>query len=54
MAGGDYGTHLDVYDWSERRLLQRIDLGQEGVMPLEIRCVTLSAYAKRDSVTRVD
>lgn len=34
---GKYGTHLNVYSWSERRLLQQIDLGPEGVMPLEIR-----------------
>lgn len=26
-----------MYSWSEQRLLQRIDLGMEGVMPLEIR-----------------
>lgn len=37
VSEGQYGTHLNVYDWKERRLLQRIDLGQEGVMPLEIR-----------------
>jgi len=34
---GNYGTHLNVYDWSERKLIQKIDLGMEGVMPLEIR-----------------
>lgn len=37
MEGGEYGTHLNVYDWTQRKLIQRIDLGQEGVMPLEIR-----------------
>jgi len=34
---GNYGTHLNVYDWKERKLIQKIDLGLEGVMPLEIR-----------------
>ena len=34
---GNYGTHLNVYDWKERKVIQKIDLGLEGVMPLEIR-----------------
>ena len=34
---GNYGTHLNVYDWKERKLIQKVDLGLEGVMPLEIR-----------------
>lgn len=34
---GDYGTHLNVYDWKEKKLTQKIDLGPDGVMPLEIR-----------------
>lgn len=34
---GNFGTHLNVFDWKERKLIQRIDLGPEGVMPLEIR-----------------
>merc|ERR1712218_276681 len=34
---GNYGTHLNVYDWKERKLIQKIDVGLEGVMPLEIR-----------------
>jgi len=37
VEGGSYGTHLNVYDWKEKRLIQKIDLGMEGVMPLEIR-----------------
>ncbi len=37
VAEGKYGTHLNVFDWKEKKLLQRIDLGMEGVMPLEIR-----------------
>ena len=34
---GHYGTHLNVYDWTTRKLVQKIDLGMEGVMPLEIQ-----------------
>jgi len=37
VEGGSYGTHLNVFDWTERKLIQKIDLGKEGVMPLEIR-----------------
>lgn len=37
VGKGHYGTHLNVYDWKQRKLIQRIDLGLEGVMPLEIR-----------------
>jgi len=34
---GNYGTHLNIYDWKEKKLIQKVDLGLEGVMPLEIR-----------------
>ncbi|CAL4061558.1 unnamed protein product [Meganyctiphanes norvegica] len=37
VENGDYGTHLNFFSWSEQKLLQRLDLGPEGVMPLEIR-----------------
>merc|ERR1711884_11895 len=37
VAKGHYGTHLNIYDWGKHKLIQRIDLGMEGVMPLEIR-----------------
>jgi len=37
VAQGHYGTHLNVYDWEKHKLIQKIDLGMEGVMPLEIR-----------------
>lgn len=37
VESGRYGTHINVYSWSDRRLLQKVDLGLEGVMPLEIR-----------------
>ena len=37
MEKGNYGTHLNIYDWKEKKLIQKVDLGLEGVMPLEIR-----------------
>ena len=37
VEAGSYGTHLNVYDWKEKKLVQKIDLGNEDVMPLEIR-----------------
>ncbi|XP_058716350.1 methanethiol oxidase-like isoform X1 [Poecile atricapillus] len=33
---GRYGRRINVWDWSERRLLQELDLGS-GAIPLEIR-----------------
>ncbi len=47
MGEGKYGTHLNVYDWQERRILQRIDLGLEGTMPLEIRCASANIKNKK-------
>ncbi|XP_065064075.1 methanethiol oxidase-like [Rhopilema esculentum] len=34
---GKYGQHLNVWDWKEHKLIQRIDLGDEGQIPLEVR-----------------
>ena len=42
VKNGSYGTHLNVFDWKERKLIQRINLEMEGVMPLEIRLAELS------------
>lgn len=33
----NYGRSLNFYKWSEQRLIQTIDLGDEGVTPLEVR-----------------
>mmetsp|Transcript_17020 Transcript_17020/g.15373 ORF Transcript_17020/g.15373 Transcript_17020/m.15373 type:complete len:482 (+) Transcript_17020:60-1505(+) len=33
----DYGSKLHVYNWKERTLRQTIDLGGDGLIPLEIR-----------------
>lgn len=32
-----YGRSLNVYSWSERKLKQTINLGEDGIAPLEIR-----------------
>ncbi|CAG0912874.1 unnamed protein product [Notodromas monacha] len=37
VAEGMYGTSLNVWDWKKRVLKQKIDLGPEGLIPLEIR-----------------
>ena len=34
---GNYGRFLNVWDWTEKQLTQRIDLGDEGLIPLELR-----------------
>ena len=37
VKSGGYGTTLNVFNWKERTLQQKLDLGMDGVMPLEIR-----------------
>jgi selenium-binding protein 1 len=32
-----YGRHLHVWDWTERKVIQDIDLGPDGLIPLELR-----------------
>jgi selenium-binding protein 1 len=32
-----YGQSLHVWDWKEHKKIQTLDLGSEGLMPLEIR-----------------
>lgn len=34
---GKYGRSLHVWDWKEHTLLQDIDLGDDGMIPLELR-----------------
>lgn len=36
-ATGHYGHHLNVWNWRSHELVQRVDLGSDGIMPLEIR-----------------
>ena len=37
VAEGKYGRHLHVWDWTTHKLIQDIDLGMEGLIPLELR-----------------
>jgi len=37
VQAGEYGRHLHFWDWTERTILQSIDLGEEGMIPLEVR-----------------
>jgi selenium-binding protein 1 len=37
VSSGGYGTHLNVFDWKTGKMTQKIDLGMEGALPLEIR-----------------
>ena len=37
VAAGNYGRHLHFWDWEKRDLIQSVDLGEEGLIPLEVR-----------------
>ena len=37
VPAGKYGHHLHVWDWEEHKMIQSIDLGEEGMIPLELR-----------------
>ncbi|XP_064387810.1 methanethiol oxidase-like [Halichondria panicea] len=37
VANGKYGHSLHVWDWTEHKVIQTIDLGDEGLIPLELR-----------------
>ena len=37
VKAGKYGQRLQVWDWKGRKLKQTIDLGEQGLIPLEIR-----------------
>jgi methanethiol oxidase len=37
VAAGRYGRHLHFWDLKERRLVQTLDLGEAGLIPLEVR-----------------
>jgi selenium-binding protein 1 len=38
VKAGRYGNRLYVWDWQQRKLRQTLDLGETGMIPLEIRC----------------
>lgn len=37
VAAGKYGQRLHFWDWTEKKIAQSIDLGDDGRIPLEIR-----------------
>jgi len=37
VKAGKYGQSLDFWDWEKRTIQQSIDLGSEGLIPLEVR-----------------
>ncbi len=37
VQAGKYGRHLHFWDWTERRIVQSVDLGESGRIPLEVR-----------------
>jgi selenium-binding protein 1 len=37
VKAGKYGRHLHFWDWKERRIAKSIDLGEAGLIPLEVR-----------------
>nr|XP_042903302.1 methanethiol oxidase-like [Parasteatoda tepidariorum] len=34
---GHYGHSINIWDWTTRKRIQRMDLGAEGLIPLEVR-----------------
>lgn len=41
VSDGLYGRHLHVYSWPEGELKQTLDLGNTGLLPLEVSCLNL-------------
>ena len=37
LSAGKYGRSLHVWDWKEHKAIQHLDLGEEGLIPLELR-----------------
>jgi selenium-binding protein 1 len=37
VKAGKYGRHLHFWDWETRQIKQSIDLGEKGLIPLEVR-----------------
>ena len=37
VQAGRYGHHLHFWDWQQRQIMQSIDLGEKGMIPLEVR-----------------
>ncbi len=37
VKAGKYGRHVHFWDWSKRKIAKSIDLGEKGMVPLEVR-----------------
>jgi selenium-binding protein 1 len=37
VKGGKYGHHIHFWDWEKRAITQSVDLGESGLIPLEVR-----------------
>jgi methanethiol oxidase len=37
VANGNYGHQIHFWDWSTHEIIQTVDLGEEGLIPLEVR-----------------
>jgi len=37
VKAGKYGQHIHFWDWKTKKITQSIDLGSEGLIPLEVR-----------------
>jgi len=37
VAAEKYGHHLHFWDWEQHNIIQSVDLGEEGLLPLEVR-----------------
>lgn len=37
VAAGKYGHHLHFWDWEKHDIVHSVDLGEEGLIPLEVR-----------------
>jgi selenium-binding protein 1 len=37
VKAGKYGQHIHFWDWKERQIAKSLDLGEKGMIPLEIR-----------------
>ncbi len=37
VKAGKYGHHLHFWDWKKRKIAQSVDLGEQGLIPLEVR-----------------
>lgn len=37
VKAGKYGHHIHFWDWSQRKIAKSLDLGEKGMVPLEVR-----------------